>query len=156
MTTPDRKKNVSDMRKDREHHDPYLRRKSDGSWYINSRENWYRDLWLLLITIVCAISVWKALSVASTARHLSKQSTVLSQEIQRQRISTLLSECQAQNSRNRNTINYLDHLGANVIKKHPSQAHTVHIQLGQDDLLIDALAPHQNCKMIVKNYTGKN
>lgn len=93
---------------------------ADRRWY--RRENWYRDVWLLLIT---ALLLWAVSS------------------IQANRLDAARNSCIAQNGRNVDTIRQLEQV---VRKLPPRQRQRAVANIGSTVLLINALAPfHKDC-----------
>lgn len=115
------------------------RRASDKSkWVLHVQENWYRDVWLLIITVALFAIAIKALNTASDARQLGIS-------IQSSRRELLTRNCNDQNKRNRNTVAQLDKEIATlppVLRKRAQANKNFTV------LLIDTLAPHQNCKKL--------
>jgi hypothetical protein len=116
-----------------------MRRASDV-WYIHSRENWYRDLWLFVISIVVAIAIIKAVSTSNKASDLA-------QAIQRQRVSQARDNCLDENARHKNTVDTLDGLIADLPAARRKQAEA---SRQFTVLLIDALAPVRDCDLVAK------
>jgi hypothetical protein len=84
---------------------------------------------------------------AHTNRVLALKAQRLAGEIQAQRINAIRTSCEAQNQRNVKTIKTLDGLIAKLPSKQRPRA-----QAGRDNtvLLINALAPKQNCAKVVQ------
>lgn len=130
-------------------------------------ERAYRDFWLLIIT---ALLVWlgiKALDAASTAQQATR-------EIQAQRVDTIRTSCEEQNARHDGTIIGLDRLllsrvhltlprGVSLARAERTYRHVVASLppatrptiVGHDGtiLLIQQLAPKQNCQQVVRRAT---
>jgi hypothetical protein len=110
-------------------------------WYINSRENWYRDLWLFLISIVVAIAIIKALGTSNKANELAHA-------IQEQRVTQAHDNCLDENTRHRNTVATLDGVIARLPAARRKQAEA---SRQFTVLLIDALAPVRDCELVAKS-----
>lgn len=84
---------------------------------------------------------------------LSHDNTIRTQEIQASRKNSILISCEEQNIRNENSISTLDDLFAK--SKFISKAGTVQIEQTKTFtiLLINALAPKQDCAQRVKKFT---
>jgi hypothetical protein len=96
------------------------------------RENWYRDVWLFAITV---------LMLAATIIGINENRRRIA-EIQQSRVQV----CELQNARHDNSIRTLDELIAKLPPKQRKQAK------GSRDanvILISALVPRQNCRMIL-------
>lgn len=85
----------------------------------------------------------------------TNQLTNLTQTIQRQRFDAVISNCRAQNQRNRSTIHTLDKLLQRA-RRHASPKMRAQLQASRSGtvLLIDALAPVQNCTRQAERITG--
>lgn len=159
------------MSQSRNHDVP--RRRSTDALHINIAENWYRDVWLLLISIVVGIAVWKALTASNNANHLAHV-------IQRQRVDSIRSQCETQNQHASNAIARLKNVngqsakqegeifikifqiaGVSVPKTNEAKLITFLGKFAKSNthgtvLLIDAIQPPQNCTLLVKKATGRN
>lgn len=141
------------------------------------RENWYRDVWLMAITIIVVVIAAKALAVSSTAKHASRTANALSAEIQKERVQSTRNNCLDQNSRHAKTLAELKQIDAESAKTGPRQLiellglvgvrvtraqaqalATFEATAGSSNdevaLLVDRLAPHQNCAVVVAKATG--
>jgi hypothetical protein len=128
-------------------------------WRVLVRENWYRDVWLLIITGVTLIALINA--------------SAESDRIQAQRVDTIRAVCEAQNARNAATIATL-RINARETVTPAALARTqqlfgligIHATLRglrrfellsasneQTIHLINALAPRQNCQSVVRLAT---
>lgn len=87
---------------------------------------------------------------------LSKQSH-FTQEIQHQRKTAIGAGCEDQNDRNATTITKLNEAVKNEEKKHKSLKAKMKVRNNAEVSigLINALAPHQDCKQLVREATGK-
>lgn len=114
-------------------------RRREDKWKIHIRENWYRDVWLLIISGVVALALIKALNTADRAK-------TLVQDIQSQRVEAIRNNCRDQNTRHLNTLHELDVLDARLPPSRRAEA-----RAGRPGvvLLINALAPYQDCKKVV-------
>jgi len=74
-------------------------------------------------------------------------------EIESSRKSSILLSCEEQNKRNEHTVVALDHLLAQAVKEHPASAQQVAASRASTVLLIDALAPVENCGARVLRFT---
>lgn len=85
--------------------------------------------------------------------NLSHDNTIRTEEIQSSRKNSILISCEEQNTRNENSIFTLDDLLSRG--KFVSQAETMQIEQTKTFtiLLINALAPKQNCAQRVKKFT---
>lgn len=123
------------------------RRSSDRGWRRLVRENWYRDVWLLAITIVALAGTIVAVNGANEARDATR-------EIQAQRIETIWSSCRQQNARHDGTIRELNVLlRASMRTADPARRQQLSASRASTVLLINQLAPKQDCAMIVKRAT---
>lgn len=84
---------------------------------------------------------------------LSNDNTIRTEEIQASRKNSILISCEEQNIRNENSISTLDDLLSRG--KFVSQSETMQIEQTKTFtiLLINALAPKQNCAQRVKKFT---
>lgn len=106
------------------------RRAGDSGWLTHTRENWYRDVWLLAITLVVLASLWS---------------------IQQSRVGITRDNCNAQNRRHAIALAELNRQLAPLAVSHPVQAMKT---LAQAGVLISDLAPHQNCDRVVSRITA--
>lgn len=91
--------------------------------------------------------------ISNAQVQLRKQQVALKQQqaqIQNQRRESILNDCKDQNTRHDNTINFLNSLAKKIEKQHPDKKAAVESSLKQDYLLINALAPKQDCLALVK------
>lgn len=111
------------------------------------RENWYRDIWLLIVSVVDVVAIISALHAANQANH-----NVAS--IQNSRISITLDTCRDQNKRNDNTIARLNKIVNNI--PDPHQRRLARRSVATTVSLIDAVVPKQNCEALVHSRFSKN
>lgn len=78
----------------------------------------------------------------------------LQHNIQTQRRGSILAACRDQNRRHHNTIATLDALAKKAERTHPAETPRIQASLSQTDLLIQALAPKQNCESLANKYVG--
>lgn len=100
-------------------------------------ERWYRDLWLLAISIVVVIGVFNA----------DEQGD----DIQAQRRASILTACREQNARHDDTIVKLDKIIADL-PPGPQKDEALQQRDGTV-LLIDALAPKRDCEAQLQRST---
>lgn len=74
-------------------------------------------------------------------------------EIESSRKASILLSCEEQNTRNAHTVAALDHLLAVAVREHPASAQQVAASRASTLLLIDALAPVENCNARVIRFT---
>lgn len=97
-----------------------------------------------------------ARTVAAEARAIAHQASAFGVELADTRNQTILRDCRQQNHRHRATVRRLDGL----LKPYAQHAHTAaqHRQLRASHrstvLLIDALAPLQNCRKVLASSSG--
>ncbi len=108
-----------------------------------------------LITLgIISINLSSKLGTQTTnARTLAKQAKDLAQEIQNQRKALILKTCQDQNRRHNHTIKELKVLVAKMPLPPGVTRQQEESNLKGTILIISALAPHQNCKQLVKAST---
>lgn len=121
---------------------------------IRVRENWYRDVWLLIITGVVALAVSQAQEGSRQAARAGRQAKQAAVEIQAQRVETIRTSCKAQNLRHVRTVRELLQIAAIIERKQPSKAREVRSSIGYNILLIDQLAPLQDCAAVVRAATS--
>jgi len=97
------------------------------------RENWYRDVWLFVITVMVLAA---SIGGISENRHRIA-------DIQQSRILV----CELQNERHDNSIRTLDELIAKLPPKQRAQARA---QRNANVVLISALVPKQPCRALVE------
>ena len=66
-------------------------------WWLRARENWYRDVWLFVLSAIVLVSVFQALAISGDARALSRTTGALSI-----RNAHLIAQVEAEISRRRN------------------------------------------------------
>lgn len=115
-------------------------RNSDKGWRRFVRDNWYRDVWLLVVSAVVLVAIIKALGAANDAKDNVAA-------IQDSRVALTRDTCEQQNSRHDNTIKRLNKL-VNEIHD-PRQRRRAQANIAGTISLIDALAPHQNCTALI-------
>src|SRR4051794_20595481 len=77
-------------------------------------------------------------------------------DIQASRIDVALTTCRDQNARRTNTVKQLDVILAKRIKSAPpAEAARLKMSRAFTILLIDALAPHQNCQRVIHERYGR-
>lgn len=120
------------------------RRKTDRGWRFLFRDNWYRDLWLLVITGFVYLAI-------TNSQHAVDQ-------IQQERAHNVLVSCEANNQRYDNTIRTLDAL---IKNSPPSERARAEASRASTVLLIQALAPphedrkgHSTCAAVVKQQVS--
>lgn len=112
----------------------------DG-WLATRKWRWYAlTVWIAAFTIVVIIALIQVRDHAN--------------EIQQSRRDSILHQCLDQNQRHKNTIEFLTHLAQQEKKDNPERTEHINTALSQYKLLIQALAPYQNCQQLVKNLTG--
>lgn len=109
----------------------------------------------LTINVVAALVVgilWYGIRVQSAENH-KQNATILKQasQIQHQRRESIMRSCDDQNRRNAKTIQTLDNLIAKFPPKRRAEAEANKVY---SVLLINALAPKQNCIKLTKLATG--
>lgn len=122
-------------------------------------ERWYRDLWLLAITVIVLLSLnaqgdqnADTKRVATQTRQVTKQTAKLTTLIQEQRADSIRASCEDQNGRHRRTVRALDQIidqqpaGPNKDRAKAQRPYTV--------LLINALAPVRPCGALVRQFAG--
>ena len=76
----------------------------------------------------------------------------LQSNIQTQRRDSILASRRDQNRRHDNTIGTLNGLAKKDERKHPAETPRIQASLAQTELLIQALAPKQNCESLANRY----
>lgn len=89
----------------------HRRRASDKGWRVLVRENWYRDVWLLLVT---AIVLWALLSARNATDVSQREVLARAAQVQRESLARAAQFCHLINSthadrvaRYRQTVKYL-------------------------------------------------
>lgn len=142
------------------------------------RENWYRDVWLLVITVLVALALSSATDTADHAKRTAQVAAQAAREaeaatraIQAQRVATVRANCEAQNARHDGTVKQLGKLftrrrapgaavrvpgvpPALVRAVQAVQAIQARASRAPTILLIDALQPHQDCAAAVARATS--
>lgn len=107
-------------------------------------ERWYRDVWLLAITVILYLVVTGQQAQNDDTAALAERTARLTRTIQAQRANSIVTNCRETNRRHDNTIRKLDDLLADIPpgperdRAKANRAGTV--------LLIDALVPKMNCR----------
>lgn len=110
---------------------------------INVRENWYRDVWLLLITGVTVLLAIIAVNAANNAQQAVK-------DVQAQRVESILTSCNQQNARHDHTIRQLDLVLAKAERvATPARRLQLRQSRAATVLLINQLAPKLDCQQVV-------
>lgn len=123
----------------------HQRRRSDRGWRRWLRENWYRDAWLLTITITVIAAVFAAR--AENAQRI--------RDIQDSRRDAIRVQCEQQNDRHDRTLAALDHVLAQRLRDAgPVERQRLQTGRASTVLLIEALAPHQDCRRRVRQLIG--
>lgn len=113
--------------------------------------------WFVVWLITLVLSAWGAYRGAQAgddAKRAANSAKAQAHQIQVERKRTVNDLCVDQNLRHRDTIAELDKLLAAVVKRDPSMARRMAESRKATVLLINALAPHQNCKQVVANAVG--
>jgi hypothetical protein len=128
-----------------------LRRREDRSawWKVLIRENAYRDVWLVIVTVVLGWAVFAAYDAAHSADSATRA-------IQRERVSATRRVCEDQNLRNKATIDTLNKLGErdNAEATTPQAKLRAQQTIAGTKALVNALAPVRNCPEVVKATVG--
>lgn len=126
----------------------YTHRRSGDSrlGFISVRENWYRDVWLVIITLTVGYLAAISATQSTKARNLARA-------IQHERVASIRDSCVEQNQRHDGTISELYRLAARIERTHPDKSAEVRQGIQQNILLIDQLAPRQNCTVAVRRAT---
>lgn len=103
--------------------------------------------WMWRTIGVLAVGMMLALVGAG---YLIGQNSDRSHDIQDQRKDSIYSSCVEQNDRHDSTIDALNKLVAERIKKHPDEAERARDSQTGSVLLINALVPKRNCPLRVK------
>lgn len=122
--------------------------------------NWFRDhltprrerIGLFLIIMVAMALTAFALKRDSQTRTQSNRHLIISQQIQGAEIT--FTTCLDQNSRHDKTIDRLDQLLARAVKTNPERAREIRQTRASTIFIIEALAPHQNCRQLVLDRYG--
>ena len=101
--------------------------------------------------MLAVVAVLVALTTSLAAYTVNKHSI---SRINDSRISLTYNACLDSNQRNTNTKNYLVKLTDEAIKKNPEREAVIRNNLAQTEVLIDALAPKQNCRKLVFERFG--
>lgn len=117
-------------------------------------ERWYRDVWMFGLSLLVYLSlsgqgdqVDRVDRVSSDTAKLARRTAELARSIQAQRVNSVLTNCQDQNTRHDNTLTKLDAVidgmpeGPDKARAKANQPSTV--------ILIDALVPKRDCRKVL-------
>ena len=112
-----------------------------------------------IICVIAAVSVGVG-AVIITHQHnqIKAEQTQIKMTqlaIQQQRYEYVYRTCREQNHRNSKTIGTLKDIIRKIVKKHPEQAVQLAVAEKQNELLINALAPRQDCKAVAIKAVSK-
>lgn len=136
------------------------RRKTDG--VVISRRG-------LIVAIASYVLVWVVLAIGvGFWQHEQRQSDRADTEqfaqldslvktIQHERVNNIRDDCLAQNERYKNAVNALDTI-LDPIRQGADRTRITQIERTRTAsiLVITALAPHQNCNLVVRQSTGRS
>lgn len=105
----------------------------------------------LILMVVMALSVF-LVNREAEHRTADNRTLIRSQELQRAEIT--YTTCIDQNGRHDKTIGRLDELLGKAAKDHPESAEALKQTRASTIFIIEALAPHQNCKQLVVDRFG--
>lgn len=108
-------------------------------------ERWARRTFVILLLIVVA---WIVTAIGGF--YFVGQNHNRVDEIQQSRIDATLNGCRDQNFRRRQTIRRLDSLIEKAKKAAPEKEAELKRQRKSTVFLIDSLAPHRDCKLLIK------
>lgn len=115
---------------------------------------------LLILGIWSVVLTGKLQTTTNETHHLSLDNAVTAKEakaaalaINKERLSSIRRGCEDQNTRNLNTIKRLRQLSKDLPRQPGESDAQLHAQVEGSILLIDALAPYQNCDQVVTNST---
>lgn len=107
-------------------------------------ENWYRDLWLVIITGIMAFALL-------SLDHQQEDTDKLAATTQMQRRNTIYDQCRDQNFRHDDTIERIDHRIA--VLPPGSERDRAVVSRDFTVALVDALAPRRDCLAVLRKYT---
>lgn len=110
--------------------------------------NVLRGLYIAIVTISALVMAILFVLIINDKNDIKREATVRANQIQQQRYDTTYGNCIDTNQRNKKTIHQLDVITAAYMKKHPEAKAAVKDSLQQQTLLIDALVPVRNCKVV--------
>lgn len=114
-------------------------------------ERWQLGLSLLLLTLSFVVAV-ALVNRESRMRSSQNRHLILEQQIQRAEIT--YSTCLDQNGRHDATIKRLDEIIEKAVAADPARAKQIRASRSSTVFIIEALAPHQNCKQLVLDRFG--
>jgi len=103
---------------------------------------------VLAVMLTCGVAVW----AINSNREDAASAQDLAEQIQRERIRSIRSNCEAQNRRNRRTIETLDELILGM-PPGPRKKRAKQNRVGTV-LLINALSPVRDCDRLVEDTAG--
>ena len=109
---------------------------------------------LVIIILQLAAFGWlsyRVLDVTSGVHAAAHEALTLATTIQHERKESILAGCRDQNARHRHTIHQLDQLLKIAELQHPARSAQIRASMASTVLLIDALAPHRNCRLVVRH-----
>lgn len=110
-------------------------RHTDGGWRRLLRENWYRDVWLFLITTFAVVAV-------VTGRNENSQRI---EDIQASRAESIRLTCVQQNERHDRSIATLDAIIDARLRQAPQERGRLEASRATTRTLIRALVPKEDC-----------
>lgn len=105
----------------------------------------------IIIVIASAIAMAVLFVMISNDRgKLNREANIRATQIQQQRYDNIYATCIDQNRRHDKTIQRLHTIAEKYIKAHPGTRAQVTASIKQNEFLLSAIVPHQNCKAVAK------
>lgn len=117
---------------------------------IDSVRRWGPSAIVVLLCASFPLSVYAAIQARDQANAKAQDAKQLALAINQERRYSIVRFCEQQNMRHRGTVRELRHLLEAAERVHPRQRARIHASQASTLLLIDQLAPLQNCQRLVR------
>jgi hypothetical protein len=118
------------------------------------RASWDHEVarWAYIIIVIASAVAMAVLFVmiSNDRSLLNREANIRATQIQQQRYDNIYGTCVDQNHRYNRAIRRLQKIAMKYIKAHPETKVQVKASIKQQKLLISAIVPFQNCRVVAK------